>query len=443
MSTMMELIEAVWYFERELVSDGYDQALTRLAEEVPMTIHQYPSGTKVWTWTVPEKWSCPEAYLETLDGRRIIDKADHPLHVVSYSLPINEIVSREELLEHLHVHPVNPDLIPFVFKYYQRDWGLCTTQIVRDLLDEDQYRVVIDSRFEPGHLKVGEVMVPGEVEDSFVLVAHLCHPAMVNDDLAGVVVGLDVIRTLMTMPKPHYTYRFLILPETIGSVSYLSQNEELIPKMAGGLFLEMLGNNAPLALQQSFQPHSQPDKAMVSALRGAAPDGFVGPYRSIINNDERQFNAPGVRVPMLSLSRVEDPHLTETMYRPYPEYHSSGDNPSIVSQERLESARDAVLELIAAFERNTYIVNQFKGEVFASGYDIWIDYNTNPEGHRNLFQIMERCDGTRTVADIAIELEVSFQAVWEIVARFAEKDLVRFSPTPQPTDPHLPQEHNA
>jgi len=437
MSTMLELINELWFLERELVSDGYDQALTRLAEEAPMTIHQYPSGTKVWTWTVPEKWSCPEAYLETLDGRRIIDKADHPLHVVSYSLPINDVVSQDELLKHLHVHPQEPDLIPFVFKYYQRDWGLCTTQNVRDLLDDEQYRVVIDSRFEPGHLKVGEIVVPGEVEESFVLVAHLCHPAMVNDDLTGVVVGLDLMRALLEMPRPHYTYRFLILPETIGSVAYLSHNEDLIPKMVGGLFLEMLGNDAPLALQQSFQPHSQPDKTLVAALRGVSPQSYVGPYRTIINNDERQFNAPGVRIPMLSLSRVENPHLTETMYRPYPQYHSSADTPEIVSASRLEAARDAVLAMVAAFERNAYVVNHFKGEVFASGYGIWIDYNTNPEGHRNLFQIMERCDGTRTVADIAQELSISFQAVWEILESFAEKDLVSFSPTPEPTDPHL------
>ncbi|HKJ27772.1 MAG TPA: hypothetical protein VJ965_09055, partial [Anaerolineales bacterium] len=122
---------------------------------------------------------------------------------------------------------------------------------------------------------------------------------------------------------------------------------------------------------------------------------------------------------------------------------SSGDTPAIVSQARLEAARDGVLAMLQAFERNAYVVNQFKGEVFASGYGIWIDYNTNPEGHRNLFQIMERCDGTRTVADIAQELSISFQAVWEILKSFAEKDLVRFSPTPEPTDPHLGQEHSA
>ncbi|MEN8242333.1 MAG: DUF4910 domain-containing protein [Chloroflexota bacterium] len=436
MSTMMSLIEELWSLKRELVSDDYDKALFRLAEEVPMAIHEYPSGSQVWTWKVPEKWTCHEAYIETLDGERLLDYTDHPLHVVSYSLPFEGVISKAELLEHLHVHLHNPDWIPFVFKYYTREWGLCASQKLRDSLVEEQYRVVIKTTFEPGTLKVGEVIVPGELEESVVLAAHLCHPAMVNDDLSGVVVGLDVVRKLLAGPKPRYTVRLLILPETIGSVSYLSNNEDLIPKMVGGLFLEMLGNDSGLALQQSFQPESQADKTMIAGLQSAVPGSFVGPYRTIINNDERQFNSPGVRVPMLSLSRVECPETIESMYQPYPEYHSSADTPEIVSAERLETARDAVLAMLDAFDKNWYVVNQFKGEVFASGHGIWIDYKVNPEGHRNLFQIMERCDGERTAADIALELEISFQAVWEILSTFAEKDLVRFSDVPEPTDPH-------
>ena len=435
MSSMIDLINELWFLKRELVSDDFDKALHRLAEEIPMTIHEYPSGTPVWTWTVPEKWTCREAYLETLAGERLLDYADHPLHVVSYSLPFEGEVSREELLEHLHAHPRLPDAIPFVFKYYQRDWGLCAPQTLLDSLTDDAYRVVIRTSFDPGALKVGEVVIAGELEDSFVLVAHLCHPAMVNDDLTGVVVGLDVARSLLEGPKPKYTYRFLILPETIGSVSYLSHNEDLIPKMIGGLFLEMLGNDAPLALQQSFQPDSQVDKTLSAVMPSVDANGFVGPYRTIISNDERQFNAPGVRVPMLSLSRVENPASPNSLFEPYPEYHSSADNPKIVTQERLESARSAVLAMLQAFERNQYVVNKFKGEVFASGQGIWIDYKVNPEGHRRLFEIMERCDGERTVADIATELEIPFQAVWEIVSQFAEKDLVSFSSAPQPTSP--------
>ncbi len=430
---MLDLINELWFLKRDIVSDGFDRALQRLAEAVPMTIHEYPTGEPCWTWRIPEKWTCRAAYLETLDGRRLVDYAEHPLHVVSYSLPFEGVVSREELLRHLHVHPTHPQAIPFVFKYYDRDWGLCASQELRDSLTEDGYRVVIDASFEPGSLKVGEVVIPGESQQSFVLVAHLCHPAMVNDDLSGVVVGLDVARRLLAGPPRYFTYRLLILPETIGSVAYLSHNEDLIPEMTGGLFLEMLGNDSPHALQGSFQPNSRADRCLRAALPALDPLGYLGAYRSIIDNDERQFNAPGVRVPMLSLSRVEAPKSSG--HPPYPEYHSSLDNPSIVSQERLEASRDVVLGLLDAYERDQYVVNNFKGEVFCSGYGIWVDYRRNPEGHRCLFEIMERCDGERTVSDIAAELGITFQSAWEVVSLLQEKDLVWLSRVPHPTTP--------
>ena len=429
---MMDLIHELWFLRRDLVSDGYDQALYRLAQEVPMAIHEYPSGEQCWTWRIPEKWSVQEAYLETLDGKRIIDVADHPLHVVSYSLPFEGIVSREELSSHLHVHPTLPDAIPFVFKYYQRDWGLCASQRLKESLSEERYRVVIRTRFEPGTLKVGEVIVPGQSERMVMLAAHLCHPAMVNDDLTGVVVGVDVMRRLLQEAQPYYTYRLLILPETIGSVAYLSHHEALIPDMVGGLFLEMLGNDSAHALQFSFQAESAFDRCMQAAFRGLDPQGYTGAYRSIVPNDERQFNAPGVRVPMLSLSRVERPSYPP---RPYREYHSSLDTPAIVTQERLESSRDLVLGLLNAWEKNLYVVNHFKGEVFLSGYGIWIDYRENPEGSRRLFEIMERCDGEHRVADIAAELGIPFSAVWEVIAKFLEKGLVSLSRVPNPTSP--------
>jgi len=437
MSTMMELIDELWFLPRHLISDGYDLALHRLAREISMTIQEVVSGTRVWTWTVPEAWSCPEAYVETLDGNRLLDVADHPLHVVSYSLPFNGEVDRAELLNHLYVHPELPDAIPYVFKYYQRDWGLCASQKFRDSLNDDRYRVVIHSEFKPGALKIGEVLVPGEVDDCFVVAAHLDHPAMANDDLTGVVVGLEVARRFLTRQKPYFSYRFLFFPETLGSISYLSQHEYLVPQMKGGLFLEMLGTDAPHSLQTSFQKDSPADRALVTAIRGLEPDAFVGGFRTIIDNDERQFNAPGVRVPMLSLSRVVNAHLPESRFRPYPEYHSSLDTPEIVSAERLESSVQLVIGLLTAFDNNRFIVNHFKGEIFASGYDLWVDYKTDAAGHKRRFEIMDRCDGTRRPADIAHELGLSFQQVWKLVALLLEKDLVSLSHSPQPTDPHL------
>jgi aminopeptidase-like protein len=433
MTEMLDLIRELWLLKRDIVSDGYDQALNRLAQEVPMIIHEYPTGEPCWTWKIPEKWTCDEAYLETLDGKRIIDVKNHPLHVVSYSLPFEGIVKREELLPHLHTHKRLPTAIPFVFKYYDRDWGLCLPKTIKDSLQEDAYRVMIKTRFEPGTLKVGEIVIPGKSKKSFVLAAHLCHPAMANDDLTGCVVSIDIAKTLLKGKKPYFTYRLLILPETIGSVAYLSHNEDLIPDMVGGLFLEELGVDIPHILQTSFMPNSQPDRCLSSALKGLDASSSQAEYRRVIDNDERQFNSPGVRVPMLSFSRVIYPK--ESFNYPFPEYHSNFDTPEIVTQQRLETSRDIVLKLLQAWENNQYVVNLFKGEVFCSGYKIWIDYTVNPEGHRRLFEIMERCDGSRTVADIATELQISFQSVWGVVTLLLDRKLVTLSRVPSPTDP--------
>ena len=184
---------------------------------------------------------------------------------------------------------------------------------------------------------------------------------MVNDDLSGVVVGIKVMQDLLSRRDLHYTYRFLIVPETIGSVAYLSQNEHLIPKMKGGLFLEMLGLNAPHALQFSFLGNSEVDLCFSLALKDHDPFGWTGAYRTIIGNDERQFNAPGVRIPMLSLSRVLPPTAADWPYR---EYHSSHDTPDVNSVRNLEASCDLVLDMIETIENNRVPANRFKGEVF-------------------------------------------------------------------------------
>jgi aminopeptidase-like protein/aminoglycoside N3'-acetyltransferase len=423
-ASMEELIAALWKLPRDIVSDGYDEALRALSTQVPMTVHEYPTGTECWTWLVPEKWTCREAWLETLDGRRLFSYEDNPLHVVSYSLPVDREVSREELFEHLHVHPALPDAIPFIFKYYERDWGLCCSRKLKDSLGEDRYRVVIRSEFSYGTLKVGEVIVPGRTSKTFVLCAHLCHPAMVNDDLSGVVVGVKVMQELLKRRNLRYTYRFLILPEIIGSAAYLSHQQDLIPKMTGGLFLEMLGLENPHALQLSFAGDTELDRCLSQALKESDPQAWTGPFRTVVGNDERQFNAPGVRVPMLSLSRVM--RNLET-WRYYPEYHSSQDTPELASSPRLAESRDLVLKMIDAVEGDQVPVNRYQGEIFCSRYGLHIDAYANPEGNRALFDIIFLIDGTRSVAEIARICKVSIESARSVVKELRRLGLVEYA----------------
>ena len=411
-ATMSEMIDAVWTLPRDIVSDGYDVALKALAGQIPMEINEYASGTECSTWIVPEKWTCHEAWLESLDGTRIFSYGDHPLHVISYSLPFEGEVSREELLNHLHVHPYLPDAVPFIFKYYERDWGLCCSRRIRDTLTDDRYRVRIRSDFSYGTLKVGEVIVPGKSQECIVLCAHLCHPHMVNDDLSGVVVGIDVMRELLRRKNLRYTYRFLIVPETIGSIAFISHYPDLIPNFKGGLFLEMLGLRNPAALQLSIMEDTEVDACFKLALKEHNPYGWVGKYRELVGNDERQFNSPGVRVPMLSLSRVLPPSAPGS---PYPEYHSSFDTPQITSLHHLEDARDLVLRMLDTLETNVTPVNLYQGELFCSRFGIHIDDQKNPEGARVLFGVLDLIDGTRSIADLADACGVGFTAVRGIV----------------------------
>jgi aminopeptidase-like protein len=466
-ASMREMVDGLWWLHRHIVSDGYDAGLDALAEQLPMTVHEYPSGTEAFSWIVPEKWMCHEAYLETLDGRRLFSHEDHPLHVVSYSLPFEGEVSRETLLEHLHVHPMIPQAVPFIFKYYERDWGLCCSRELRDTLSDDRYCVVIRTSSSYGTLKVGEVVAPGASDECIVLCAHLCHPAMVNDDLSGLVVGMGVMRELLARRDLRYTYRFIIVPETIGSLSWLSANEELIPLMRGGLFLEMLGRDYPHALQHSFAGDTEIDRVFAKALSGADPRAWTARFRELAGNDERQFNAPGVRVPMLSLTRVV---RTAEPNAYYPEYHSSHDTPELVPPGSLEESRDVVLKMIDELEREasgregkqeaggrrreadsrkqetgtaprtpssprkrgsmapvdggTIPVNRYPGEPFCSRFGVNIDAYANPEGYRALFDILYLVDGTRDVATIAEECGISVSSAVATIQELSRRGVV-------------------
>lgn len=422
-ASLEQLIEGLWRLPRDIVSDAFDAALHALGTQVPMRIHEYPSGTECWSWIVPEKWTCHEAYVEALDGRRVISYADHPLHVVSNSLPFEGVVTREELFEHLHVHSKIPEAIPFVFKYYDRDWGLCCSQRQKEDLRDERYRVVIRTSFGYGTLKVGEVVAPGRSDETIVLCSHLCHPSMVNDDMTGVAVGVEVIRRLRQRSDLRYTYRYLIVPETIGTVAFLSQNEALLPRIRGGLFLEMLGLPNPPALQLSFDAHTELDLCFTLALREYDPAGWTGPYRTVIGNDERQYNGPGVRIPMLSLSRVVRPSDPDWPYR---EYHSSLDVPATVSSRSLRESVELVLHMIEALEANAVPVNRFKGEVFCSRYGVFIDPYAHRQEHRALFNIMDHVDGTRSVAEIAKACDVSVAGARRVIDELVRHGLADY-----------------
>jgi aminopeptidase-like protein len=409
---MIELINQLWFKRRDIISDGYDESLEYISKIIPLKIHEIPSGAKCWTWIVPEKWSVKEAYIEEVGGARVLDLKDHPLHVMSYSLPISKVVTKEELMKHLHTNPKRPGAIPFEFKYYERDWGFCIQHNRLKEFTKDKYKVFIDSKFEKGSLKVGDYTIGGETDETIVIIAHLCHPAMVNDDLTGVTVLVDIAKR-MSEKNNHYTYKFLLVPETIGSVAYLSQNEDVIPKIKCGVFLEMLGNNNIHALQLTRQGNTRLDRMARYVMKRKLSNFREGLFRKIIRNDEMVFNGPGVNIPMISISRF-----------PYPEYHTSDDNPGIISEENLIESENLILEILNILNNDYIPKRKFKGPVFLSGYGLWVDWRINKRLNENIEQIMLRLERDKSIFDISEELDMEFNDVLNYINKFLEKGLI-------------------
>lgn len=409
---MMQLIHDLWLKRRDIISDDFDESLEYISKIIPLKIHNIPSGTKCWTWTIPPKWSVKEAYIQDLKEHRLLDLKNHPLHVMSYSLPINRIVIRKELMKHLHTKPQRPGAIPFEFKYYERDWGFCIQHNRLKEFTKNKYRVFIDSKFEKGTLKVGDHTIKGKTDEMIVLVAHLCHPAMVNDDLTGVTVLVDIAKE-MSLKAHHYTYKFLFVPEIIGSIAYLSQNEDIISKLKYGIFLEMLGNNNTHALQLTRQGNTRLDRIAKYVMKIELTNFRKGFFKEATRNDEMVFNGPGVNVPMISISRY-----------PYPEYHCSDDNLGIISEENLKQSKALISKILNILDNDYTPKRKFKGPVFLSGYNLWIDWRINKELNQKIESIMLRLEGDKSIFDISQELKMEFSTVLNYIEKFADNGLV-------------------
>ena len=410
---MMKLMKDLYWKKRDLVSDGFDESLDYISKIIPLKIHKFSSGTKCWTWKVPEKWIVNEAYIEDMQGNRILDMKDHPLHVVSYSLSVDKTISKEELMKHLYTIPSRPNAIPYKFKFYDKNWGFCIQHSKLKDFKKDKYKVLIDSKHEKGTLKVGDFTIKGKTNKMIALVAHLDHPAMANDDLSGCAVLVDVAKEL-TKRDNNYTYKCLFLPETIGSIAYLSQYESLISKFKYGIFLEMLGNKNTLALQLSRQGDTCLDRIARSVMKKKLKKFREASFRRIVGNDELVFNGPGVNIPMISISRC-----------PYPEYHTSDDNLKIISKEKLVESKNLILDIINIIDRDYVPKRTFKGPVFLSGFGLWTEWKINKERKEIVDQIMLNLEGDKSIFEISEELKIDFDEAYKYVNGLYEKGLVK------------------
>lgn len=427
---MKEVIEKLYKTNRAFITDDYDRCLEYIDENIlPLEYHSYPSEKEIWgSWEIPKKWTVNSAYLE-YDGEVIIDFDDNPLHLISYSAPFEGYVDLETLREHLYFHPDIPPAIPFHFRLNYRpwdsDWGFCVSKNFYDSLEEGEYHVNIDTEFEEGYLKVVEHHLEGQEEDTILLIAHLDHTGMANDDLSGVVVGLEVMKRLSRREDRKYSYKLLIVPEMIGSAAYLEEHESLPEKARYGIFLEMLGNKNRLAMQRSFEEETKLDRIAKYVLKRDKNIFKIDGFRKIICNDEIIFESPGYEIPTISVSRY-----------PYPEYHTHLDDPSIISEDKLQESVEYILEVIDILEKDFIPLREFKGlpSLANPKYDLYIDPGQPAlEGAKSISEnlkvfrdaVFRYLEGEYSVFEIAEKFELPFEFVHVYLTKFKEKGLIK------------------
>jgi aminopeptidase-like protein len=340
---MLALMADLYPICRSITGDGVRRTLKRIQQEIPIEIHEVPSGTKVFDWEIPDEWNVRDAYIKNAEGERVIDFHQSNLHVLNYSIPFRGRVGLTQLKEHIFTLPEHPDWIPYRTSYYKRQWGFCMSlRQYMELNEDEEYEVCIDATLAPGSLTYGELYLPGEKTDEVLLSCHVCHPSLCNDNLSGIALTTFLARHISRWRR-RYTYRFLFIPGTIGSITWLALNCENAARVKHGLVVACVGDRGRLTYKKSRQGNAEIDRAVQHVLKHSGSEyeilDFV-PY----GYDERQYGSPGFNLPVGSLTRT--PHGR------YPEYHTSADNLEFVSSESLADSLDKYERVIDVLENN-------------------------------------------------------------------------------------------
>ncbi len=333
---------------RSITGNGVRETLNIIKKHIPLTVHEIPTDTRVFDWSVPKEWNIRDAYIKNSKGEKIIDFQKNNLHLLNYSIPVRKKVSLKELNEHLFTLPEYPEWIPYRTSYYKENWGFCISHNQLINLKEDEYEVVIDSSLKHGHLTYGEYYIKGKSDDEILISSHVCHPSLCNDNLSGTVLAVFLAKHL-TQSSLKYSYRFLFIPGSIGSITWLALNESGIERIKHGLVAACVGDSGKFTYKKSRKGNAEIDKTVINVLKNSGNDFEITDFIPF-GYDERQYCSPGFNLPVGCLMRT--PHGR------YAQYHTSADDLDFVQPESLEGSFSIYLSVLDVLENNRKYINQ-------------------------------------------------------------------------------------
>ncbi len=401
---MHALVSNLYPICRSITGDGFRDTLWYIQKMLPLELHEVPSGSRVFDWTVPNEWNIRDAWIANDAGKRVVDFQSHNLHVVNYSAPVRRRMSLEELRPHLYSLPEHPDWIPYRTSYYRESWGFCLTHRQLQSLPDGEYDVCIDSTLAPGHLTWGELVLPGESSEEVLLSCHSCHPSLANDNLAGMAVATYLARRLAERPR-RLSYRFLFIPGTIGSITWLALNRAGVGRIKHGPVLSCLGDRGSLTYKRSRRGDALIDRAASHVLRHSGEHTLLDfvPY----GYDERQYCSPGFDLAVGCLTRTPNGK--------YPEYHTSADDLDFVTPEHLAHSLCACEAILDVLEHEAHYQNlnpYCEPQLGKRGlYDGVAGKRELPSMELALLWVLNQSDGEHGLLEIAERSGLEFNVI--------------------------------
>ncbi len=405
---------------RSITGNGVRQTLSILGKQFEnLNVFEVPTGTAVFDWNVPKEWNLNEAYLIDPEGRKICDTSVMNLHLVSYSIPTQAEVELEELKEHLYTLPDRPQTVPYITSYYKERWGFCLSHEDYENLKPGKYQVHIDTTLEDGFLSYGEVLIKGRSDKEVLISTYVCHPSMANNELSGPVMTSALIEWLQSQEGLRYSYRIVFIPETIGSITYISQHLDVLRKRVfTGFNVNCVGDEGKFSYLPSRAGDGLTDKVIQHVLKCLQPD--YNRYSFLDRgSDERQYCSPGVDLKVASLMKSK--------FGEYPEYHSSDDDLDFVTPKGLQECYEAYERCLEIVENNAvYKATHYcEPQMGKRGLYPTLGSPIKPLDVKRMMHVLAYCDGQNDLLDIA---EIMMCPAWELiplVIKLEEHDLIR------------------
>ncbi|MBZ7949161.1 DUF4910 domain-containing protein [Campylobacter sp. RM10534] len=419
---MYELAKELFPICRSITGQGFRDSLyildNALAGGGNLQIHSIKSGTKVFDWIVPPEWYIKDAFIITPNGEKICDFKKHNLHVINYSEGIDKEIELDELQNHLYSLEEEPDAIPYVTSYYKKRWGFCITHNERKKLKQGKYRVFIDAKHdENGVLNYADFIIPStkNSKEEILISTYLCHPSMANNELSGPIVAIYLAKWLLNLKERKYNYRFVIIPETIGSIVYLSKHLKHLQKyLKAGFALTCLGDDNAYSLIHTPKENSLSDKVALHTLK--IKENFKEYSFLYRGSDERQYNAPLVNLGVVGICRSK--------YLEYQEYHTSKDDLSFISPKGLMGGLGSMQEIILNLEINEIYKNTIFCEPNLGKRGLYHTLSTANDIPLAC-NFLAYCDGKNDIIDIAEILNMQAYEFQDLLKKILEFKLIK------------------